>query len=168
GLLLFAYVIRCLLEFRLDQRESWLFRAGFLFGVAMTSNWAMIALFPLFLASLVWLQGLAFFNVRFLLRLFVALLIGLSFYLLLPIVNMGGHVPVPFWSALKLNLGGERQALGSIFHFLLGTPEGKQQALLFALTSFIPILLISIKWASYFGDTSSLGVALSTFVMHVV
>src|SRR5207244_5605639 len=73
-LLLFAYVIRCLLEFRLEQRESWLIRAGFVFGLAMTSNWAMIAFFPLFLAALVWIVGLHFYNMRFYLPLFRAAL----------------------------------------------------------------------------------------------
>src|ERR1041385_6453561 len=166
-LLLFAYVIRCLLEFRVDPRESWLLRAGLVFGLAMTSNWAMIAFFPLFLVALVWLQGLSFFNIQFLVRLFLATLAGLSLYLLLPIVNIGGEIPVPFWAALKLNLGGEKQALTTMLHYFMGG-DGKQQALLLVLASVIPILLISIKWASYFGDTSKLGVALSTFVMDVV
>src|SRR5205085_8855946 len=102
-LLLFAYVIRCLLEFRVEQRESWLIRAGFVFGLAMTSNWAMIAFFPLFLASLVWLLGLNFFNTRFLLRLFVATLAGLALYLLLPLVDSAADTSLPFWSSLRLN-----------------------------------------------------------------
>src|SRR6185295_2219413 len=113
------------------------------------------------------LQGLGFFNVRFLVRMFLAMLAGLSLYLLLPIVNTMGDVPVPFWAALKLNLGGEKQALSTVFHYLV-RGEGKQQALLLALTSFVPLFLISIKWAASFGDTSKLGVGLSTFVMHIV
>src|SRR5262249_44652760 len=31
-LLIFAYVIRCLLEFRNDERESWLFRSAFIYS----------------------------------------------------------------------------------------------------------------------------------------
>src|SRR4051812_39120960 len=77
-LLLFAYVIRCLLEFRIDPRESWLVRAAVVFGIAMTSNWAMIGFFPLFVLALIWLQGLNFFNIRFLVRMFLATLAGLS------------------------------------------------------------------------------------------
>jgi tetratricopeptide (TPR) repeat protein len=167
-LLLFAYVVRCLLEFRIDQRESWLLRGALVFGIAMTSNWAMIGFFPILLVALIWLQGLAFFNARFLVRMFLAMLAGLSLYLLLPIVNTVGDVPVPFWAALKLNLGGEKQALSTVLHYLTSGSEGKQQAFLLALTSFIPLLLISIKWAASFGDTSKLGVGLSTFVMNVV
>src|SRR3954470_1516038 len=50
-LLLFAYVIRCLLEFRLDQRDSWLFRAALVYGLAMTNNFAMVAALPLFVGA---------------------------------------------------------------------------------------------------------------------
>jgi len=45
-LLLFAYVIRNLLEFRLDGRESWLLKASLVYGAGMTNNWAMIGFFP--------------------------------------------------------------------------------------------------------------------------
>jgi hypothetical protein len=168
NLLLFAYVIRCLLEFRLEQHEFWLTRAAFFFGLGMTTDWAMIGFFPLFLAALVWLQGLNFFNVRFLVRMFLVGLLGLSLYLVLPIVQSMGEVSVPFWSALKLNLGAQKQALSYVAGYFLNGIDGKLEALLLALTSFIPLLLISIKWASYFGDTSKLGVALTTYVMRFV
>ena len=35
------------------------------------------------------------------------------------------------------------------------------------MPSLIPLLFISIRWPSYFGDTSRLGVALTTFVFHL-
>jgi len=38
-LLAFAYVIRCLLEFRLDQKQAWLSRAALVFGAGMANNW---------------------------------------------------------------------------------------------------------------------------------
>ena len=83
-LLLFAYVVRCLLEFRIDERESWLLRAALVFGVAMTKNWAMIGFFPVFVVALVWIKGLGFFNLRFLGRMSCAALAGLSLYFVLP------------------------------------------------------------------------------------
>ena len=46
--------------------------------------------------------------------------------------------------------------------------KGHLDALLLAVTSLLPILVISIKWASYFGDTSRLGVALTTIIFHIV
>src|SRR5260370_41399309 len=41
-LLLFAWVIRCLLEFRLDQQDSWLVCSAIVYGLGMANNWAMI------------------------------------------------------------------------------------------------------------------------------
>src|SRR5438552_175982 len=106
NLLLFAYVIRCLLEFRLEQRESWLTRAALVYGLGMANNWAMIGFFPLFLVSLVWIRGLRFFNLTFLTRMFLCGLAGLSIYLLLPLVQSRAEIAnVPFWQALKANLG---------------------------------------------------------------
>ena len=40
--------------------------------------------------------------------------------------------------------------------------------MLLALTSLVPVFVISIRWASYFGDNSKLGIALATFMFHVV
>ena len=42
-LLLCAYVIRCVLEYRLSERDSWLYRAAVVYGAAMTGNWVMVA-----------------------------------------------------------------------------------------------------------------------------
>jgi tetratricopeptide (TPR) repeat protein len=51
-LLIFAYVIRCLLEFRNDQREVWLYRSAFIYAAGMTNNWAMIGYLPLYLVAI--------------------------------------------------------------------------------------------------------------------
>ena len=42
-LLIFAYVVRCLLEFRVDDRTLWLHRAALVYGAGMANNWLMIA-----------------------------------------------------------------------------------------------------------------------------
>ena len=52
----------------------------------MTNNWAMIGFFPAFVVALVWIKGLSFFNLRFLGRMSLCGLAGLSLYLLLPLV----------------------------------------------------------------------------------
>ena len=46
-LLLFAYIIRCLLEHRIHERQSWLDRATLLFGCSMANNWGMVEFLPL-------------------------------------------------------------------------------------------------------------------------
>ncbi len=165
NLLLFSFLIRCLLEFRISQREAWLTRFSFVCGAAMTNDWAIIGFFPLFLAAMIWIRGLEFFNVRFLVKMFICGLAGLAFYLLLPIVQTNSEFHLPFWAALKNNIGTQKGILGLAFQFL---KISKQDAVVLALTSFIPVLLVSIRWASYFGDTSRMGVALTTFVFHIV
>jgi len=57
-LLLFAYAVRCMLEYRITDRESWLLRASLTFGVGMTNNWAMVGFFPAFVVALIWIVAL--------------------------------------------------------------------------------------------------------------
>jgi len=162
-LLLFAYVIRCLLEYRMDWRESWLVRGAFVYGAAVTNNWAMIGFFPAFLAALIWIQGLSFFNLRFLTRMCLCVLAGLLLYLLLPLTQSLAHgIQVPFWPALKINLVGQKNILAMLFKY------GRQTLLLLSLTSIVPMLIIGFRWSSYFGDTSEMGATLAKFMFHVV
>ena len=130
-LLVFAYVLRCLLEFRTDRNEFWLARGVFLYAAGMTNNWVLFVYLPVFLFALVRLNGLRILNVRFLLRLSLWGLAGLSFYLLLPAL-----------------LG-----LSSVHH-LDFKPSFWNRRLLFrqtglgllALTTFLPLLVISFRW----------------------
>src|SRR2546426_2210375 len=86
-LLLFAYVVRCLLEYRLSEEEKWLSRLAVVYGVAVTNNFAMIGFFPAFLGALIWIMGKGFFEFRFLARMVGLGAAGLTLYLLLPLVN---------------------------------------------------------------------------------
>jgi len=162
-LMLFAYVIRCLLEFRIEEKESWLMRAGLVCGAAITNNWAMIGFLPAFLVALVWIKGLSFFNLRFLTRISLCGAIGLSLYLLLPLLQaLSTTSSVAFWPALKASISAQKSILMLFYKF------GRQEVALLALTSLLPVFIIGIRWASYFGDTSKLGIALATFMFHVV
>src|ERR1019366_9155227 len=69
---------------------------------------------------------------------------------------------VGFWPALKTNLGAQKGILMMVYKF------GRQDVALMALTSLLPVFIIGIRWASYFGDSSKLGIALATFMFHVV
>jgi len=174
-LLLFAYLVRCLLEFRLEKRHSWLLRAAFVYGAAMTNNWGMIGFLPCFIVALVWLKRLSFFNARFLLRMFLLGLAGLSFYLLLPLVNsLAGKSEITFWQMLRFNLASQKSLVFMIvfkpyvlLHGFAGlTHEGRPLWVL-ALPSLLPVLVLSIRWPSYFGDPSKLGIALTTIIVHL-
>ncbi len=165
-LLLFAYVIRCLLEFRISDRQSWLSRAALVYGLAMTGNWAMIALLPLFVIAVMRIKGLNFFNGRFLGRMTLWGLAGLSFYFLLPAVQSVRDISkVPFWPALSAELGQQKGAL-SLLHVYFS--YWKEQALLLAVTSLVPVFLIGIRWTSHFGDISRVGIWLTNLTFQVV
>lgn len=158
-LLLFAYVVRCLLEYRSDEKESRLYRAAFVFGVGMTSNIAMIAFFPLFIVALVWTRELSFFNLRFLGRMVLCGLAGLLLYLLLPAIgSQSGNEATSFWQLLKMNLLCQKYLL---FVF------PKKTLLLLSLTSVLPVFLFSIRWASQFGDPSRIGAVMTTIMFHI-
>src|SRR5439155_20563796 len=110
-----------------------------------------------------WIKGLSFFNLQFLGRMLLYGACGLMFYLLLPIVQSRAEIAtVPFWQGLKANLGNQIGILAILFK------QSRQTIALLSLTSIVPIFIIAIKWASYFGDTSRLGVALATFMFHIV
>lgn len=158
-LLLFSYVVRSLLEYRLDERESRLYRAAFVYGVGMSGNVAMIGFFPLFIVALVWSRQLGFFNVRFLGRMTLFGAAGLLFYLLLPTVGAFSQDPSSsFWQSLKMNLLAQKYLL-AVFP--------KKTLLLLSLTSVLPVFLLSVRWASQFGDPSRIGALLTTVVFHV-
>src|SRR6185503_3211293 len=63
-LLLFAYCIRCLLEYRLDTRDAWIYRMAFVLGLGVTSNFALIGFLPAFLVALIWIKKRTFFDLR--------------------------------------------------------------------------------------------------------
>src|ERR1044071_859534 len=160
-LLLFAYVVRCLLEYRSDQRESWLARSALVYGIAATDNYALIGFFPAYLVALIWLKGLPFFEFRFIARMFGWGAAGLTLYLLLPLFNAcSAQSGVGFWQALRMELSAQKNAL--LF------PGFRLVAVLAGLTSLLPALLISIRWPSTFGDTSAAGLIISNFVFRVM
>src|SRR5262249_47198905 len=116
-LLLFAYIIRCLLEFRIDRNQSWLTKAALVYGMAIPGNFAMIGFFPLFMLALVWIKGLSFFNLRFLGQMALFGAAGLLLYLLLPIVqSMSEYSRVPFWQGLVANLGTQKAILVTLLN----------------------------------------------------
>lgn len=160
NLALFAYLILCLLEFRIDERESRLTRMAFVYGIATTNNPTLIAMFPLFLIALVWIRGRDFFNVRFILRMLAFGTAGLSLYLLLPLLSQLSDVSVVnFWQALRAQLIEQKNAL-------IGVP--RYIVLFGALFSILPLAFIGIRWPSSFGDTSTAGVLLTNLLFRVV
>ncbi|HXG47968.1 MAG TPA: tetratricopeptide repeat protein, partial [Methylomirabilota bacterium] len=159
-LLLLAYVIRAVLEFRLARKDSWLYRAAFVYALGMTNNYAMIPLLPAFVLAVGWMRGRAFFQLAFLSKMLLAGLAGLAFYLVLPLVNhLAGYPEAGFWPSLTTQLGLQKQALLQFPRFVI---------VLVALTSLIPVLFIGIRWPASFGDVSAAGNTLTNLMMHMI
>ncbi|HEX3890318.1 MAG TPA: tetratricopeptide repeat protein [Verrucomicrobiae bacterium] len=169
-LLLFAFVIWSLLEYRLDEREWRLFLAAAVYGAGMAEDWAMVGFFPVFIAALVGTRKLNFFNLNFLGRMTLCGLAGMLFYLLLPLLAVVSHkMPVTFWQALKVNLVPQYDVLKFSFTalFHLFQPEYLQLVALL-MVYLAPVLALAIRWKSSFGDRSYIGSMLATFMFHLI
>ena len=159
-LLLFAWVIRCLLEYRLDRREEWLLKAAFLYGLGMTNNYAMVAFFPVWLVALVWIMQEAAFEAAVWLRLLGCGVAGLLGYLILPAAGViMGNVPFDFWHHVRLEFGFQKGALLAVPRWLV---------FLLALQSVVPVLLLGIRWRAAQGDTNPAGARLAVVVMRFI
>jgi tetratricopeptide (TPR) repeat protein len=160
NLLLFAYCVRCLLEYRIEARESWLYKLAFVYGVAVTNNWAMLGFFPLFMGALIWIKGVRCFQLDFFLRMLGLGCAGLLLYLALPLIDMrGGKTDYSFWLMVKSHLVWQR-------NLLLAFP--RPVAGLCGLTSILPVLVMGIRWPSTIGDLSVLSNLVTNIMFRVV
>jgi tetratricopeptide (TPR) repeat protein len=187
-LLLFAYIIRCLLEHRIDEQPRWLDRAAFLFGCAMANTWGMIGFLPLFFVALLRTKRLSFFtlrtirridysgwqrvapalttDLRFFLRMALLGLAGLSLFLLLPFVQtFSPDSTLSFWQALHTVAAAYWDTLHLLARVFLR--HRLDLALLLAVASLLPILLLSIRWGAFVGGESHARFDLASFILHV-
>ncbi len=159
-LLLFAYLARCLLEYRLDNNERWLGKFAFVYGLSITNNYALIGFFPAFLVALVWIKLASFFHWRFILRMLLLGSAGLLLYFLLPaFISITDTSELSFWQLLRTYWGMQKSALVGLKPYLL---------IFIGLTSLLPVLFIGIRWPASFGDTSPTGQALTNLMTHVI
>ncbi|MCX6904418.1 MAG: tetratricopeptide repeat protein, partial [Verrucomicrobia bacterium] len=130
-LLVFAYVIRCLLEYRLDHHASWISRLAFVYGLGY----------------------------RFLVRTSLCGLAGLLLYLLLPLFHASTNLGGSFFETLRSNLGYQKMVLFSFRPYLV---------VLLSLTSFLPLLVIGIRWPASMGDINAVGYLASTLMIYLL
>ncbi|HXI71307.1 MAG TPA: tetratricopeptide repeat protein [Verrucomicrobiae bacterium] len=163
-LLLFAFVIWLLLEYRLDERTGRLYLAALVYGAGMAENWAMAGFLPVFIGAIIWIRGLSFFNLRFLRRMILCGLAGMLFYLLMPLLAAVSHkVELTFWQTLKLGLLSQWTVIKAFFT----VSSVRRTVLLLSPTSLVPMLVMAIRWKSSFGDNSKLGLALTSLMFHI-
>jgi tetratricopeptide (TPR) repeat protein len=162
-LLLFAWVVRCLLEYRTDARESWLNQAAFVYGLGMVENWVMVLLLPAFVGALMWVMGWSFFRVRFLVRVWWLGLAGCAFYLATPLLaKLQAEIKVPFWPAVKMVLAEQKnQLLGHVLY-------AREALVLAGLFSLIPLVVMAVRFRPLSGDVSRVGSNLTNFSFHLL
>ena len=164
-LLMLAFVIWQVMEYRLDENPTRLIAAAGVFGAGLAENWALVGFFPLFFVSLIWLRKLEFFNPRFFGRL-TLWGFGMFFFFifLLPIrVKLTADFPVGFWEALKPNLRLDWMVVKA-----LTTDNVRHCLALMSLTTVLPALALTIRWSPSFGDNSRLGIALVNYLFYLV
>ena len=115
NVLLFAFVIRCLLEYRIGHKTRWLTRAVLVYAMGITNNWGMVGFLPLFCVALLWTARMQLFREGLPLKLALNALAGLSLYLLLPVVAVLSGSGENFLDVLMANLGLQKSFLGSLF-----------------------------------------------------
>ena len=161
NLLLFAYVIRCLLEYRLDDKPSWLIRATVVFAISIPNNWGMIGFLPLFGVALLWTGRMRLFHEGLWLKLLFTGIAGLSLYLLLPLVAVMTGSGYSFTEVLTDNLGDQKSFLSNLF-------SNRLVVMVMACTSILPLLLLGIRWPVSFGDTNAAASAITTVLLRLV
>jgi tetratricopeptide (TPR) repeat protein len=187
-LLLFACVIRCLLEHRIHEQQSWLDRAALLFGVGMANNWGLVGFLPLFVVALLRTKRLSFFSLRtlqrleqsqtmslasaltadlrFFLRMALLGLAGASVFLLLPLVQAFSTASsLSFWQALQTVAASDKANLQVLISWFFRSH--REIALLLAASSFLPVLLLSIRWGAFAGAGSDARFDLTAFILHL-
>jgi tetratricopeptide (TPR) repeat protein len=189
-LLLFAYLVRCLLEFRLKHEQKWLLRFGLVYGLAVANNWAMAAFGPAFVIAIIWmdlqpvtflaldkeLKGLRSAGVRGgerLLRIIPSIidvrplaralgwwLAGFSLFLLLPALASLATAPHADFWPSL------RLALRTFENRLLYFP--RYHVLMACLTSVLPVLFMGICWRRSREDEDRASKNLGDNVLYVV
>ncbi|EEF61861.1 tetratricopeptide repeat protein [Pedosphaera parvula] len=163
-LLLFSYCIRCLLEFRIEEKESWLIKFALVCGLGMANSWAMIGYLPAFILALIWIKGVRFFQISFMLKLMGCGLLGFLLILLLPLKAALAHPEnVTFFKLLKVVLSADKNYLSGLWHYF-----PKETWLVLALPFLLPLVVMGIRWSSFFGDTSPFGIFLAKAAFHIV
>lgn len=164
NILIFAVVIWLLLEFRLDERLGRLYLAAVIYGAGLTENWALLGFLPVFVIVILWLRGLEFFNLRFLTRMALCGLAGMLFFLVPPIVGkLNANLSLTFWELLKPALRMDWLVIKSITN-----GDIRHNLLIMSVTTFLPVLVMAIRWSASFGDNSRIGSGLVTYLFHLV
>jgi tetratricopeptide (TPR) repeat protein len=160
NVLVFAFIINCLLEYRSSQLDKWMLASAFVYGLGASNNWALLGFFPLYLVAVLWIRGLAgFFNGRFLTRMLACGLAGLPLYLLIPILGSGGGSHEDFASLLHQELGAQLYGLRLVPHWIV---------LVAAVPTIMPLIFAAFRWPSFDAEISAAANILTRWMFNLL
>ena len=163
-LLIFAAIIWQLLEYRLDEAPGRLYLTAFLYGAGIAEHWAFVAYAPLFLTAIIWLRKLDFFNLQFLARMTWSGLLGVLLLFLLPLHTfLFGQYHLNLWDALRPALSADWSVIASVSNNTIW-----HQLALVSVATLLPLLVMSIRWSSNFGDSSHAGTTLVNYLFYFI
>jgi tetratricopeptide (TPR) repeat protein len=166
-LLLFAFLIWSLLEYRLDERDSRLYWCAAVVGAGMVEDPAVLGFFPVFFTSIIWVKGFNFFNWQFLRRMTLCGLAGFSIFLLLPVVAaLFSDTPGTLGQWVKLGLAPQIQVIKFYFYCITNPMQYLEDLLMPLFISLMPLLLLSIRWK--IGDSTRMGALLANLMFHTI
>ncbi len=147
--MIFAWLINQLLEYRREQKPKRLAWFAFVYGLAVANNYAMIALFPAFLTAYLWTVGRASLRWQVWLRMVGSGSAGLALYLVLPMLTRWSAPDgSDFWKLLRAYWGYQAASLHAFPRYII---------LLCSLTSLIPVAFIGVAWRGRNSETSAVG-----------
>jgi tetratricopeptide (TPR) repeat protein len=157
-LTVFAFLILCLLEFRVRKAGRWLSWFPFVYGAGVANSWALIGFFPCFLLALIWIKRSRFFNPGFVLRTTGWGVLGLLLYGLIPLLGaVAGD-----GSFLELL----HQKLGEQYIFLTRLP--RYYVVVAGVPTLIPLFFAAIRWGSSREDLAAGANSLTRGLLRVL
>ena len=160
-LLILAWLIHQLLEYRRERKLGRLYGFAFVYGLAAVNNYAMIAMFPAFLAALYWIVGRTRVTGSLVLRLLGLGMAGLTLYAFLPAVTRWSNPDgADFWTLVRSYLGYQLSGLRSVPRYVI---------VLCSLTSLVPVAWMGLVWGKRVSKSTLLGrkfSALVTLLIH--
>ncbi len=161
-LLVFAWSVRCLLEYRVGENPRWLYKLALVYGLGLANSYSLYVFLPLMAGAVVWTARARIFEFRVLGLVILCGLAGLSLYLVQPMIAAAtsNEAGVTVWQALKVSLASQKADL-------LYSPA-RRAGFFIALISLLPLMFISVRWPAHFGDMTAAGNFITTNMFRLI
>ena len=166
-LLIFAFCFRALMEHRVTGNDNWLLAMSLAYGLGVANNWVMIAFSPFFFVGVVWMKGMAFFDIKFLAKILAFGLVGLCLYLMVPVCDsLFGGREQSFWQTLRVYLRYQKTFLVDMP--FVHIPQFRAQLFVILLSSLFPLVFCCIRWGRLGGDFNPAGSAATNVLLRLM